>query len=101
MDLDADIMRQGDYIYMNYKIDGLNSPASLEKVDPDKREQLSQISKVDVNMVMSCSTKKMKIKSMNLVGAAGQTLPNVSETDWLPITQAKDLQKLEELCNKI
>ena len=43
---------------------------------------------------MSLAESVRLIKSMNLVGAAGQTLPNVSETDWLPITQAKDLQKL-------
>ena len=101
IDLDADIMRQGDNIYMNYTIDGLNSPEAMSKASPEHRQAMSQVSAAKVNMVMSCSRKAMKINSLDLTGSGQGSLPDISNTGWIPISNPDDLRKLEEMCNKL
>ena len=101
VDLDADIMRQGDNIYMNYTIEGLNSPAALEQASPEHRQAMSQVSAAKVEMVMSCSRKEMKINSLDLMGVNSGALPDVSNAGWIPITKTEDLKKLEDMCSKL
>ena len=101
VDLDADIMRQGDNIYMNYTIEGLNSASALQKASPEHRQAMSQVSSAKVNMVMSCSQKAMKINSLDLTGSGQGALPDIANTGWIPISNPDDLRKLEEMCNKL
>lgn len=99
--MDADIMRQGDNIYMNYKLEGLNSPQLLQQMPSEHQRQFSQISEVKVNMVMNCSTKQMKIESMDMVSPRGSYSQPATNTGWIPISSPEDVQKLEELCKKL
>jgi len=101
IDLDADVMRQGDNIYMNYTIEGLNSPAAMQQAAPEHRQAMSQLSGAKVSLVMSCSRKEMKINSLDLMGSSNGSLPDISNTGWIPITKTEDLKKLEEMCSKL
>lgn len=99
--LNANIKRVGNYIYLKYKMGGVNSPSVVNQVPVEYQQAMSGISTADVDIVVDCSAKKMKVNSLSLFGNDGSNSGSFSSNEWVPITSQEDLAKFNDLCGRI
>lgn len=99
--MDANIHREGDLIYMSYSMSGLNSPDIVNRAPAEQQEAISAIRGANVDLILSCSNKAIKIRSFRMTDTNGYTYKNTLDANWIPLVKEDDLQKVNELCNKL
>ena len=97
----GNMSRDGDYIYMQYNMSGLNSPDIMGKIPAEQQSALAGISGAEVDMVLQCSSKSVKVRSFKMTDANGYTMESALNSDWMPLTNDEDIAKLNDLCGKL
>lgn len=100
VDMDANVVKKGNLVYLKYTIGGLNSPEMKAQM-PAGSEGIAEVSEMNIDMIMSCSNKKMKLNSMKMLSPDGSVVQEISNTEWFPIEKQEDLNKLKEMCNTL
>ena len=99
--IDGDVKREGDYVYMNFKLGGVSQLAENNDIAPEARENMQNISNLNFKMVASCTEPKAKILSLSVFDLGGARMTEQEEpTGWIQLTNQKDIDAIRSMCEK-
>ena len=99
--INGDVKREGDYVYMNFKLGGVNQLAENNDIAQEAKDNMRNISNLDFKMVASCIEPKAKIVSLSVFDLEGTRMADHEEpTGWIQLTNQKDIDAIRSVCEK-
>ena len=97
----ANVTREGQNLRLRYNLSGVDSLSGNAKIDEQQRQALSNIQNIDMDMLVSCKEPKIKIMSAQIQDKSSSSRSVAEDqTNWIPLTEQKDIQQLKELCSR-
>ena len=99
--LAGEIKRNGDFLFIKYRLDGLNNASDSSELSEESRQAISGISTTDLDVVVNCSTKMIKFSTIAMYDLRGNLINKVSGSEWVNPGKNEDIAKISDLCKKV